>query len=283
MKFFLRNTAGFILASRVPNLTIAIVVQILTAVFLLEQPIQSAYDLKFILLIISTIAIGAAGYIINDYYDQKIDMINRPSKVVVGVLFQRRLAMLSHLSLNVFAITIGFMLHPFVGSVHVFSVIALWYYSNYLRRLPIIGTLTISFLSSLVVLIVAVFYRELNQLVVIYALFAFLTTLIREMLKDIVDVKGEAAFGCTTVPVVWGIRAAKNLIFVVLLAGVLLLFYYLFAEANHAIKLYFLLVSPAFLWFTYRLQLADTQKQFVWLVNFCSVIIITGILSLLFL
>jgi 4-hydroxybenzoate polyprenyltransferase len=283
MKFILRNTAGFILASRVPNLTIAAIVQVLTAVFLLQQQTTDIITLEFLLLLISTVSIGAAGYIINDYYDQKIDMINRPSRVVVGVLFQRRLAMFSHLALSAIAILVGFFLHPFIGSIHLFSVFSLWYYSNHLRRLPIIGTITIGFLSSLVILIVAVFFRELNLVLIIYALFSFITTLIREMLKDIVDVKGEAAFGCTTVPVIWGIRAAKNLIFLVLMIGVLLLVYYLLAEAGRSTKFYFLLVSPAFLWFVYQLQMADTKKHFVRLVNFCSVIIITGIVSLLFL
>ncbi|MEQ8881549.1 MAG: UbiA family prenyltransferase [Cyclobacteriaceae bacterium] len=159
---------GFIKASRIPSLLIISITQVFTAVYLVSDfsnKYSIIYSIDFILLIISTLMIAAGGFIINDYYDQKIDMINRPKKVVVGTKFRRRLAMLSHSLLSVTGIAIGFWLDIRIGAVHIFSTFGLWYYSNHLRRLPIIGNMTFSFLTSLTLLIVGVFVRRLVLLV----------------------------------------------------------------------------------------------------------------------
>lgn len=226
--------------------------------------------------------IAAAGYIINDYYDQKIDMVNRPKKVIVGVELSRRPALLAHGSISILGIILGFWIDPYVGLVHVFSSSLLWYYSNYLRRLPLIGNVSISLLSGLSIMIVLVFFRSAHQIAFIYALFAFLMVLIREVLKDIEDVKGDEAFGVQTVPVIWGIRGAKVIIYLVVISGSALLLYLLFTYQNIILRYYFLGLTPLFIWFIYMLIHADTRKQFRRLHLFCDTIVFSGLLSLLF-
>ena len=226
IRLLTRDLPGFLMASRIPNLFIISITQILAALYLIKNipdVNQSIFSLRFFLLTFSTLLIAAGGYIINDYYDQKIDMINRPKKVVVGTLFRRRLAMLAHSFLSLAGIGVGFWLDIKIGAIHVFSAFGLWYYSNHLRRLPIIGNLTISFMTALTLLIVAVFFHSHQPLIYVYALLAFFTVFIREVIKDIEDVKGESAVGCQTIPVVWGIRGAKVFIYLMILAGTIFL------------------------------------------------------------
>ncbi len=226
--------------------------------------------------------IAAAGYIINDYYDQKIDMVNRPEKVVIGIELRRRPALMAHVLISVFGILLGFWVDPLVGLVHIFSSSLLWYYSNYLRRLPLVGNMSISLLSGVSILIVLVFFHSADKIAFIYALFAFLIVLIREVLKDIEDVKGDEAFGVQTVPVIWGIRGAKIIIYLVVLSGGILLLYLLISLHNQILRYYFMGITPLFIWFIYMLVQADTKKQFRRLHLFCDAIVFSGLLSLLF-
>ena len=265
---------GFLKASRIPNLLIIGGTQLATAYFLLDQPVL---DLRLLMLVISTMMIAAGGYIINDYYDQKIDMVNRPEKVVIGVDVRRRPALLAHGVSSIAGILLGLWVSLSVGLVHIFSASLLWYYSNYLRRLPLVGNMAISLLSGLSILIVLVYYRSIHQIAFIYAFFAFLMVLIREVLKDIEDVRGDSAFGVVTVPVIWGIRGAKVIIYLVVLSGSALLVYFLIIQHNQILRFYFLGLSPLFLWFLYSLARADTQKEYHRLHLFCDTIVFSGL------
>ena len=190
---------------------------------------------------------------------------------------------MSHLMLNSLAVIVGFWIDPLIGLIHVFSSFALWIYSNQLRRLPLIGNLSISTLSGLTFLIVSVFFRQENTVVMIYALFAFTITMIREIIKDIEDVKGEAAFGCETIPVVWGIPGAKIAIYLVSLGGVGLLGIFLYSVRNLGLIYYFIFLGPFFLWFVYMIYKADTRNHFSTLHKACNLIILSGLFSILIL
>ncbi|MFT7029548.1 MAG: 4-hydroxybenzoate polyprenyltransferase [Marinoscillum sp.] len=275
---------GFLIASRIPNLLIIGATQYMGGFFLIdhtETPFDIFFSPRFFLLVFSTVAIAAGGYIINDYYDQKIDMINRPQKVVVGTFLRRRLAMLSHLVLTATGIGVGFYLSIEIGAIHIFSSFLLWYYSNFLRRITLIGNLVIAFLPGLTLLLVAVYLKQNEVLIYVYALFAMGIVLIREVLKDIEDVKGDAAFGCESIPVIFGVRSAKVFIYIICLGSASLLVSFLFTVENWLVTYYFLGLVPVFLWFIYKLYFADKQIDYKYLVRFTNVIIFSGLISMI--
>ena len=201
--------------TRFGNLIIIALAQYFTAGFLIGM--HTLNDVNLFLLSLSTVFIAAGGYIINDYYDVKIDYINKPDRVVIGKSITRRYAILFHIALSFAGIVLGFYLSWRIAGVNMLSVFLLWLYSNNLKRLPFVGNLTVAFLTGLAVFIIDVFYRTHNSLVVIYALFAFFMTLVREVIKDMEDLKGDNSFGCKTLPIVWGIRKTKILIYVILI------------------------------------------------------------------
>ncbi|MEM9338980.1 MAG: hypothetical protein AAGA66_09650, partial [Bacteroidota bacterium] len=137
-----------------------------------------------------------------------------------------------------------------------------------------------SFLTILTILIVMVFYRELNFLAVLYAFFGCMAVFIRETLKDIISAKGELIFGIQSIPIVWGIRGAKVVIYLVCLAGFMLLLFYLFSVENWTVRIFFLGIIPFILWFLYRLYLADTTGHFKHLKAYVDMIIIGGLVSM---
>jgi 4-hydroxybenzoate polyprenyltransferase len=266
--------------TRVGNLLIIALTQYFTAGFLIGM--HTLNDLKLMLLSISTILIAAGGYVINDYYDVKIDYINKPNRVVIGKIIPRRYAILFHVMLSTVGIALGVYLSPGIGIVNAVSVFLLWLYSNNLKRLPFIGNVTVAFLTGLAVIVVDLFYRTNNALVVIYALFAFFITLVREVIKDMEDLKGDNSFGCRTLPIIWGIRKTKLFLYIILVtfAGIVVVLNQLYRALPFKYHLIFLFIP--LLWLLYRLIRADMKKDFTRLSIFCKVIMMLGILSMAF-
>lgn len=280
MKITTNDILGFLKASRIPNLVIIGLTQFITAYCLLGKPLHILIKPDFLIFIFSTGMIGAAGYIINDYFDQKIDMVNRPDKVVVGTTFRRRLALVAHIVLTFAGIALGFAIDPAVGVIHVFSAGALWMYSIVLRRWLLLGTLTVAFLACLTLLLIMVYFREFSLLVVAYAMFGCVIIFIRESLKDIISAKGEVQFGIQSVPIVWGIRGAKVFIYLAGITGVGGLTYYLVSIPNWNVRYFFFGVLLFIFWIASRLALADKMSDFKAVKNYIDIIIIAGLTSM---
>ena len=254
----------FLKLIRLPNLLIMAFTQYMVRWFLIIPLIDlKKYDLDFslldvqmteldfFLLVLSTVMIGAAGYIINDYFDIRIDEVNRPETNMVGKGVKRRVAMAAHMTLNIIGAFIGIYLswkyHLLRQGTFIFlSVPALlWFYSTNLKRQFLIGNFVIALLAAIVPLIVALFeipniYRAFPELVnggylrltdvlhttLAISLFAFIITLLREIVKDVEDYEGDFTYGCKTMPIVIGIAKTKYVMagicgVVILLAGLL--------------------------------------------------------------
>jgi 4-hydroxybenzoate polyprenyltransferase len=246
-----------------------------------EAWVNHFLDLRFFLLAISTVLVAAAGYIINDYYDIKIDTINKPKRVVVGKILRRRWAMVAHMVLNVTGILLAFGVSWEVGIVTFFSGFLLWFYSNQLKRLPFAGNFTIALLTAASLLVVWLYDPKNEFLVYTFAAFAFFISLIREIIKDMEDVRGDATFGCQTLPIIWGVRRTKVLLYVLIFSFLIILFS-LSAYLQNAVVMYFcfFILLPVG-WLTYKLFLADTKKEFSYLSRFCKLIMLSGILSMI--
>jgi 4-hydroxybenzoate polyprenyltransferase len=266
--------------TRFGNLVIIGFAQYFTAGFLIGK--ETIYDYRLFLLSVSTVLIAAAGYIINDYYDVKIDYINKPERVVIGKSITRRFAILFHVLLSVVGISIGFYLSLWLAAINLLSVFLLWIYSKNLKRLPFVGNITVALLTALAIYVVDVLYRTQSSLVIIYAVFAFFMTLVREIIKDVEDLKGDNTFGCKTLPIVLGIRKTKMIIYIIIvlfsISVVVLNYWY---EAL-PFQYYLIFLFVPVVWLLFRLFRADMKKEFSQLSTFCKVIMLLGILSMAF-
>lgn len=262
------------------NLVIIGMSQYFAAIFLIGR--ELLFDWRLFLLAASTAIIAGAGYIINDYYDIKIDLINKPERVVIGKSVTRRYALFFHSVLSITGILPGFILSWKIGVIHFLSVFLLWWYSNSLKRQPFIGNFVVAWLTSISIVLVNILYDLTNPLVVIYALFAFFMTMIREIVKDMEDLKGDNTFGCKTLPIIWGIRKTKWVIYVllVLLAVSVVLLNERYSQLPLSYFLIFLYIPLGLL--LVRLIRADTRKDFYWLSQWCKIIMLFGVVSMVF-
>lgn len=209
-------------------------------------------EINFFFLVLSTVFITAAGYVINDYFDTKTDLMNRPGTVIVGRFIKRRVAMLLHIIFNISGISLGIYISfrinlPFIGFVFVLVPGLLWFYSTTYKQQFLIGNVIVAFLTALVPFIVVVFeipllnkaYGEImlqsisnfnNILAWVsgFSFFAFITTLIREIIKDIEDFEGDNTFGRNTMPIIIGVSYTKVVVvFLCSLIVIALLFIFL--------------------------------------------------------
>ncbi len=189
-------------------------------------------DFDFFCLVFSTMCTAAAGYAINDYFDVKTDKINRPGKVVVGRKISRRRTMMTHIVFCALGILLGGYVTwkagiPELVLVYIMVAGMLWLYSSIYKRQFLIGNIIVALFSALVpmmaLLDIPPIYRENGQLlldeganldfavfwILGVAVFAFLTTLSREIVKDAEDFEGDVAYGCRSLPIVLGDRCTK--------------------------------------------------------------------------
>lgn len=275
----------FLTLIRAQNLLMVLLSQALVQACLLSAGVNWAKVLEpgFLALTFSTVCIAAAGYIINDYYDVKIDAINKPERLLVGRIIRRRRAMFAHLVLSFIGVVIGGLLMVRVGLINLGAVLLLWGYSARLKKLPLIGNVAIALLSASMLLVVAVHDDMLNKTTLGYALFALLISLIREIIKDVEDMKGDATFECRTLPIVLGMRGAKYVLYPLIAFFMALLI----ASVVHPstpllfdIYMLLLVLGPS-IWMVVKLARADRKADFTYLSNLNKLIMLLGILSML--
>ncbi|MBE0674088.1 MAG: geranylgeranylglycerol-phosphate geranylgeranyltransferase [Bacteroidales bacterium] len=188
----------------------------------------------FLALIIAAVCLTAGGYVINDYFDIKTDLINRGT-IIVGTVIPRRKAMMIHNVLNLIGVVAGFYVswrvgYFWLGTVFLLVSGLLWFYSASYKRQFLIGNIIVGLLTALVPFMVVFYefpalfsyyssnavgqpdYRLLFMWTGGFSLFAFLTTIVREIIKDIEDFEGDMEYGRHTLPVVSGIKSTKYIV-----------------------------------------------------------------------
>lgn len=272
--------------SRPINLVIVAFAQLMTAYFLVEtsrKGLPILQDINLYLIILSTVIIAAAGYMINDYYDVKIDYVNKPDEVIVGKGMKRRVVLFLHTLFNFSGVAIGWLVSPRIAVINFLATILLWWYSNSLKRLPFIGNLTVALLTGVSIWIIGYYYQKSELLVLTYAIFAFFLNLIREIIKDIEDRPGDRKHGCRTLPIVIGFRNTKRVIFLIAICFVCAIMVVTFKINNLHLFMYFGGLSILFFVFMYKIYVADRKAHFSQLSILSKLLMLTGIISMGFL
>ena len=258
------------------------------------------YD--FVLLVTATILISAGGYVINDYFDIKTDLINK-GKVIVGTKIPRRQAMMWHSIFNIAGVATGFYIsykagYLWLGTMFLVVSGLLYFYSASYKRQFLIGNIIVALLTGMVPMLVVFYewpalykYYTINAIklppinFIIYwvggfALFAFLTNLIREIIKDIEDFEGDKAYGRNTVPVVIGVLSAKVVSVCLIIITIILLYLTWHFFINDTITLIYLtavIVLPL-LYVIYKLVISSEKKQLHSASSMMKIVMITGVL-----
>ena len=306
----MQQLRGFFKLIRVINLLFIFIAQYLFRYFILI-PVLDFYgletrlgDIQFFLLSFSTVLIAAAGYVINDYFDVKIDEINKPGRIIIDRSVRRRSAIALHSIFNFFGIMIALILGWKAGTLllagfHIISTIILWFYSTHFKRQFIIGNVVVSFLTAMIIVIVPAFDYGAMEIImpgdpasktiagftIMYAVFAFIISMVREIVKDMEDVKGDADYNCKTIPVVLGLKPAKGIamafaVTIIIIVAIVQLAKLREGEAMLVGYAVFFVQLPL-VYVIAMLRKADRAKDFSNISGIIKAVMLTGIMSMI--
>ncbi len=263
--------------------------------------------LQFTLLIVSTILIAVGGYIINDVFDINSDSVNKQGSNIIGRNISIEFANTLYWITTITGVLLGVLLSYLVnqinfGLIFLFSAGLLWFYSQKYQCQPLVGNIVIAFLSSLsfglawlfefyalsnnaeVFVSVQSDFPLINRLVLIYMGFAFMVSLLREVVKDIEDYRGDNRYGCITFTVKYGISASKILALLVayisLIASLLIQFYF-FIAGYYILTAAFLIINLLFVLIIIMLHLAASKPNYTKLSSIIKILMLSGIISMI--
>jgi 4-hydroxybenzoate polyprenyltransferase len=264
----------------------------------------SLADWQYILLVVSTVCIAAGGYIIIAIFDQETDFENRPESVIVGKHITESKAYNLYVALTFIGVAIGFYLsnvieRPNFAIIFILIASTLYLYSTSLKQSLLIGNIIVALLLSASILIIGLFdllpatydgnkaiMGLLFSILIDYAVFAFIMSLIREIVKDIAAINGDLSQGMNTLPIVIGIPKATKIVFALSFIPIICVFYYLkvyIFDGNLMLSSIYGLVFIAspLLYFTVKIWSAKEPKDFHHLSTILKWILFFGILSIL--
>jgi 4-hydroxybenzoate polyprenyltransferase len=304
--------SAFFRLIRWPNLVFIIITQVLFyyCIYIpqLKETPTVIFDSLFYLLVLASVLIAAAGYIINDYFDIQIDAINKPERMVMNKYIKRRWAIVWHLVFSIIGVALSFYVSYTIKVWPIFfinigCVVALYFYSTTFKKKLLIGNLIIAALTGWVILDVYLFAgaeilslkgfvesnlhinaRRFFKFTILYVSFSFVSTLIREVIKDLEDMEGDRRYNCNTMPIAWGIPASKVFVavwIIVSIAGLLgiLLYAWLSGWWFAAVYVLFFIVLP-YSFLLYKLMKAIYTRDYKALSTTVKFIMLAGILSM---
>ncbi|MDI1255794.1 MAG: geranylgeranylglycerol-phosphate geranylgeranyltransferase [Flavobacterium sp.] len=291
---------------RYQNLLIIALMQIIVhyGFFKFQSIALALNDWQYALLVIATVLIAAAGYVINDVFDQDTDEINKPEKVIIGKYISETKAYNIYVTLNIIGVAIAFYLSnavekPTLSGIFIGVAALLYLYASSLKQSLLIGNFIVAIIAAVSILVVGIFdlYPVLNpenriffgsQFLVLmdYAMFCFIISLFREIIKDAEDFNGDNAMGMRTLPIVLGISKTTK---IVLGASIIFIAYLLFYVYQNyfTFDLYFgaaytlLTIIAPMIYFSIQLWTAKTKEDFSHLSKILKLVLFFGVLLIL--
>lgn len=282
------------------------------------MPVNNYYKIEpglekwgFMFLVAGVMFLMAAGNVINDYFDRKTDMINRPQKVLVGFKIRRRQVMLMHIFFNFFGVVCGFVAAWFannlwIGFFFLFISVLLWTYSSELKKILFVGNFSLALLTAIVPMAVAIteYVAYENSLVhwdnssvhavkiwfqtiIGFSVFSFLFNYLRELIKDCIEYKGDLETGIKSFPTVIGRRKTDFIIAGISLVSIMLVMFIWHAylsklmffehDSFSLLYIYSMIIFPGLLIFLIAF-LSKKSSKYKTLSRLSKFILVTGLL-----
>ena len=280
--FFLKFFSLFSIV-RGYNVLVIVIAQYLTSIYILAPnlPVKEVlFDINLFMLVLASASAIAAGYIINSFYDSEKDLINRPRKTMLDRLVSQRTKLTSYFVLNfisvIFASYVSFKAVAFF-SLYIFGI---WFYSHKLKKYPFVGNLVAATLAVIPFFAVFIYYKNFDLVIFVHATFLFLVIAMRELVKDLENIKGDLAHSYRTIPVMYGVNTSKKML-TVLSVLTLLPSYLLITKFDIGYMNYFFFGSIlALIIFVIILWNSNKKLHYVILHNILKFIIVVGVISI---
>ena len=266
------------------NLLMIVLAQYLASIYILSPDLplrQVVFDVNLFVIVIASILVIAAGYIINNFYDAEKDLINKPRKSMLDRLVSQRFKLSTYFVLNflaVFAASYVSFRAVLFFSAYIFGI---WFYSHKLKKIPFIGNFVSATLAITPFFAVFVYYKNFETVIFVHAMFLFLLILARELIKDLENISGDVAQNYRTIPIIYGVGFSKFLIGALLLLTLIPSLLLIFKFDVGYMNFYFEGCIALLTVFLVILVKSKTRKHYVWLHNILKLVIVVGVFSIL--
>jgi 4-hydroxybenzoate polyprenyltransferase len=262
------------------NIPIIALAQYLSAVFILapeKRALSVMLDFNlFIIVIVSSLTI-ASGYIINNFYDSEKDLINRPNKSQLDRLVSQKTKLKVYFTVNF----IVFLLSFFVSfrAVLFFSsyIFMIWFYSHKLKKMAIVGNMTAAFLAVLPFFAILLYYKNIYPQIFAHANFLFLLLIIREIIKDLENIKGDIANDYQTIPVMFGESTAKKIITLLTVLTIIPIYFLVEIFEVGYMDIYFYMSLIILIFFLQKLWKSNSKPDYLKLHNMLKFLVVSGV------
>ena len=262
------------------NIPIIVLAQYLSAIFILapeKRAMNVILDFNLFLIVLASALTIASGYIINSFYDSKKDLINRPNKSILDRLVSQQTKLRVYFTLNFVVAFLAFLIsfRAFLFfSVYIFLI---WFYSHKVKKFVIIGNLMATFMAILPFFAILLYYKNFYEVILAHAAFLFLLLLIREMIKDLENIKGDLANDYQTIPILYGETISKKGITFLVLLTVIPVYILIEKFDIGYMDMYFYSCLIVLILFLLYLWKSTTKEQFLLLHNVLKFLIVAGV------
>jgi len=262
------------------NIPIIVLAQYLSAIFILapeKRGMHVLLDSNLFLIVLASALTIASGYIINSFYDSKKDLINRPNKSILDRLVSQQTKLKVYFILNFLVAFLSFLIsfRAFLFfSVYIFLI---WFYSHKVKKFVIIGNLMATFMAVLPFFAILLYYKNFYEVILAHAAFLFLLLLIREMIKDLENIKGDLANDYQTIPILYGETVSKKIITFLSVLTVIPVYILIEKFDIGYMDIYFYSCLIVLIFFLLYLWKSTTKEQFLLLHNVLKFLIVAGV------
>jgi 4-hydroxybenzoate polyprenyltransferase len=262
------------------NIPIIVLAQYLSAVFILapeKRALSVILDFNLFIIVLASSLTIASGYIINNFYDSKKDLINRPNKSMLDRLVSQKTKLNVYFTLNFIVAFIAFFVSwraVLFFSVYIFLI---WFYSHKVKKYPIIGNLMAGFMAVLPFFAILLYYKNLYEVIYAHATFLYLLLLIREMIKDLENIKGDLANDYKTIPIIYGEAISKKVITVLTILTIVPVYVLIEIYDVGYMDIYFYVCLIILIFCLLYLWKSDKKEQFLLLHNVLKLLIVAGV------
>lgn len=262
------------------NILIIIIAQYLTSIYILAPQLsikEILFDFNLFMIVLASATAIASGYIINNFYDSEKDLINRPKKSILDRLVGRRTKLNFYFILNFLSLVSALFVSYKAALFFFLFIFGIWFYSHKLKKYPFIGNLVAATLAVIPLFAVFIYYKNFDLVIFVHATFLFIIISMRELVKDLENLKGDLLQKYHTIPVIYGSLVSKKILtFLSILA--LLPTYLLIVKFDiGAMDFYFLGSIIALLIFVILLWKSNKKLHYLVLHNILKFIVVIGV------
>ncbi len=282
-KLLLSKIFSFFSVIRGYNIWVIALAQYLSAIFILapeKRALHIILDWKLFLIVLASSLTIASGYIINNFYDAKKDLINRPKKAMIDRLVSQSTKLKVYFTINFLVVFLMFLISwraVLFFSTYIFLI---WFYSHKIKKYPIIGNLTASLLAVLPFFGILMYYKNFYQVIFAHAVFLYLLILIREIIKDLENIEGDLVSNYKTIPVLLGEDIAKKIITLLTIITIIPVYFLIDVFDVGYMDIYFYGSLILLVFFALKLWKSNAKTDYLKLHFLLKLIILLGVFSI---